>query len=640
MKITGKHPKKLNDPIIGNPAMHGKRWKIDYAYGPHTSYGKLSKRQVDEFAVNNMDTWIDTNHNDVDIGYNEFYEDLKPDNKLTGGVGDATASHNVDPVELSLGQSVEMEHTINPDIATEIALDHLSEDPKYYTKLRKAGLAKELDLVSSSSGFGDPDHPINNKKRLGSDITCTAGNNIVGKIGNTPDGHVEGFSDKTAIIKNKNLKQMNTDDFTVDLDIEEPALDEGKNSPTNKKLWSRALAAARSKFNVYPCVPLDSQAITKEGLKHYEDLVEGEDILSFNIEKDVLEWTPILKLHYYENAPIKRIFKPTGFSLRATENHKWVVKRGNNYQSTELIETKNLNKHMQLVCCSTLENEYNKSIITEKWSKKDNWVEKVFTWNKEQREIFLGAAIIYDGHDQGCSTKIIDRHTFGFTQKNTDHLWACLFAAYLNGYHVSFRNKTEDIYSATLIRNKKTHNTQNLKIEDDGIEDVWCPTTENNTWVMVQNGFITITGNSAYANAYAAKWYKKNGGGWRKTKSNESLNEASNSGGIITGQNPVGKVSTGKQSNSTSTSTSNSISKSTGQSQTTNPKINSGYQASKGPVEGSGEESLHDRPYNFFQYKRDNAKFGNGNIIKKSGRVSLSELAKQILNNTKDESGK
>jgi len=393
MKITGKHPKKLNDPIIGNPAMHGKRWKIDYAYGPHTSYGKLSKRQVDEFAVNNMDTWIDTKHNDVDIGYNEFYEDLKPDNKLTGGVGDATASHNVDPVELSLGQSVEMEHTINPDIATEIALDHLSEDPKYYTKLRKAGLAKELDLVSSSSGFGDPDHPINNKKRLGSDITCTAGNNIVGKIGNTPDGHVEGFSDKTAIIKNKNLKQMNTDDFTVDLDIEEPALDEGKNSPTNKKLWSRALAAARSKFNVYP---------------------------------------------------------------------------------------------------------------------------------------------------------------------------------------------------------------------------------------------------SAYANAYAAKWYKKNGGGWRKTKSNESLNEASNSGGIITGQNPVGKVSTGKQSNSTSTSTSTS----TGQSQTTNPKINSGYQASKGPVEGSGEESLHDRPYNFFQYKRDNAKFGNGNIIKKSGRVSLSELAKQILNNTKDESGK
>jgi hypothetical protein len=36
-------------------------------------------------------------------------------------------------------------------------------------------------------------NPINNKKRLGSDITCTAGNNIVGKIGNTPDGHVEGF---------------------------------------------------------------------------------------------------------------------------------------------------------------------------------------------------------------------------------------------------------------------------------------------------------------------------------------------------------------------------------------------------------------------------------------------------------------
>jgi hypothetical protein len=365
----------------------------------------------------NNDTYVDTDHNDWDISYNEFYEHLLKEDKLEGGLGDITDPNDVDPI-------------INTSLEIDI------QEPEY-------------------------------------------------------------------------------DDLAEAVLVEKKKKGKRKPKPTNPSLWSKALSAARSKFDVYPCVPLDSQAITKEGLKHYDDLIEGEDILSFNIEKDVLEWTPILELHYYENAPIKRIFKPTGFSLRATENHKWVVKRGNNYQSTELVETKNLNKHMQLVCCSTLENEYNKLLITEKWSKKDNWVEKVFTWNKEQREIFLGAAIIYDGHYQGCSTKIKDRHTFGFTQKNTDHLWACLFAAYLNGYHISFRNKTEDIYSATLIRNKKTHNTQNLKIEDDGIEDVWCPTTENNTWVMVQNGFITITGNSAYANAFAAKWYKKNGGTWR-----------------------------------------------------------------------------------------------------------------------------
>jgi hypothetical protein len=33
-----------------------------------------------------------------------------------------------------------MEHTDDEEIAREIAMDHLTEDPKYYTKLIRAGL--------------------------------------------------------------------------------------------------------------------------------------------------------------------------------------------------------------------------------------------------------------------------------------------------------------------------------------------------------------------------------------------------------------------------------------------------------------------------------------------------------------------
>jgi hypothetical protein len=39
--------------------------------------------------------------------------------------------------QLKIGIKVEQEHTTNPEIAREIALDHLWEDPKYYTKLTK-----------------------------------------------------------------------------------------------------------------------------------------------------------------------------------------------------------------------------------------------------------------------------------------------------------------------------------------------------------------------------------------------------------------------------------------------------------------------------------------------------------------------
>jgi len=240
MKITGKHPTKLNDPIIKHSAMHGRRWQIDTSTEPHTSFGKLSKRQVDEFAVNNMDTWTNTKHNDVDIGYSEFYEEL------TGGVGDATATHDVDPIELSLGQTVEMEHTTDPNIATEIALDHLSEDPKYYTKLKKAGLAKELDQIGSSTGFGDPDHTINHEKRIGTSTSVIAGNNIVGKIENTPNGYVNGVNDKTST-NSKQLSQMsNNNDFTVDLDIEDPSLEEDRCTDIAKrkyKKWPSAYAS-------------------------------------------------------------------------------------------------------------------------------------------------------------------------------------------------------------------------------------------------------------------------------------------------------------------------------------------------------------------------------------------------------------
>ena len=42
---------------------------------------------------------------------------------------------DVDPKELKMGIEVEMEHTDNPEIAKQIALDHLAEFDNYYTEL-------------------------------------------------------------------------------------------------------------------------------------------------------------------------------------------------------------------------------------------------------------------------------------------------------------------------------------------------------------------------------------------------------------------------------------------------------------------------------------------------------------------------
>lgn len=57
--------------------------------------------------------------------------------------------------ELNKGIKVEMEHTNDKKIATEIAMDHLFEDPNYYSKLKKVE-TKEATSSSSAGSYVTP----------------------------------------------------------------------------------------------------------------------------------------------------------------------------------------------------------------------------------------------------------------------------------------------------------------------------------------------------------------------------------------------------------------------------------------------------------------------------------------------------
>lgn len=61
--------------------------------------------------------------------------------RLPGGLAEDEYP-DLDPEEWLIGTEVELEHTNDIILAAEIALDHLSEDPEYYTKLRQ--MEKEL----------------------------------------------------------------------------------------------------------------------------------------------------------------------------------------------------------------------------------------------------------------------------------------------------------------------------------------------------------------------------------------------------------------------------------------------------------------------------------------------------------------
>lgn len=65
-------------------------------------------------------------------------------NLLKGGKGDTLSPKHVNPDQLRKGIKIEMEHTNDPKIAREIALDHLSEYEFYYEELEK--MEKKFDL--------------------------------------------------------------------------------------------------------------------------------------------------------------------------------------------------------------------------------------------------------------------------------------------------------------------------------------------------------------------------------------------------------------------------------------------------------------------------------------------------------------
>ena len=74
---------------------------------------------------------------DVTKVLSKIAEDIEWEDQISGGLADKKTPKDFNPVELEKGVKVEMEHTNDPKLAKEIAMDHLTEDPDYYKKLAK-----------------------------------------------------------------------------------------------------------------------------------------------------------------------------------------------------------------------------------------------------------------------------------------------------------------------------------------------------------------------------------------------------------------------------------------------------------------------------------------------------------------------
>jgi hypothetical protein len=83
---------------------------------------------------------------------------LERKDQIPGGLADKSDPSEFDSNQLAMGKKVEREHTNSDERATEIAMDHLKENPRYYSLLKKIEPHHESVRGQGDPGMGGPPH--------------------------------------------------------------------------------------------------------------------------------------------------------------------------------------------------------------------------------------------------------------------------------------------------------------------------------------------------------------------------------------------------------------------------------------------------------------------------------------------------
>jgi hypothetical protein len=261
------------------------------------------------------------------------------------------------------------------------------------------------------------------------------------------------------------------------------------------------------------CVPVDStQILTKTGWKKYEQLNIGELVLTYNEEKEIKEWKPILKIVNAYEDDVWQMQHNHSFCVQSTLEHRWYVKKrkrnknvqcgwstGKNYMVPKVETTAEINTESNIIVNALLVEEQHEGIeIDWTWRKYGtNWTEKILQMNSKQRKAWLSGFMLADGF-QSCKPN--QKEKWHWTQIRNEHYEAALLASYLEFPGVIHVSKPRLNPSGTTqmhvsIANKGHVTGQKLQKTYIGRKQVFCIATENKSFVMRQGDCITITGN-------------------------------------------------------------------------------------------------------------------------------------------------
>ena len=330
------------------------------------------------------------------------------------------------------------------------------------------------------------------------------------------------------------------------------------------------------------CVPMDSEILTRDGWKSYDDVRVGEEVLTYNQSEQATEWKPLLETVFFKDSEVVK-FGHSGWKVRATPNHRWYGWRraegsgGERYAKQCVFTTDQITSEHNItaaaycpdsgsiemdlseVCILTwivTDGTYRHSALTGRTSQKSDgskrgctayiiqkkkqhvesithfleglattktvdeagssrwylpadyfrslwgksgldhenpdWVSFVTRLSPEQRRVFIDTFF----KAEGSTRKHGERR---FSQNEGSLSDAVRVAIHMDGKdtRITRRESYTGRINEVITERKKSHVTaQRFQEYERTYEDVWCPRTENQTWVMRQGNVITILGNT------------------------------------------------------------------------------------------------------------------------------------------------
>jgi len=266
-----------------------------------------------------------------------------------------------------------------------------------------------------------------------------------------------------------------------------------------------------SKRLIY-CVPVEGTTVlTKKGWKTYEDLEVGELVMTYNQEKNIKEWKPILHIVEAYEDDVWEMSHNHSYKVQATAEHRWYVNKRtmsktgkswslkNGKYMTPMVETTaEINSESNIIVNAPLKECSHSGLeVSWDWPKYGtDWTQKILQMNSAQRRAWLSGFMLADGHQ---INKPNQKPRWVISQLKNEHYEAALLAAYLefDGHlHVSETLQANGKTKMQITISTRSHVTgQKLKKEYVGKKKVFCISTENESFIMRQGECITITGN-------------------------------------------------------------------------------------------------------------------------------------------------